>query len=127
MTTNDAAPGADARTIECTIRGWNDVLLIWRLCRNSACMRASACRGRAQSCLQTHFPLLPEGVRAWFAGIGEAQEDGLNFDDTIAWLDETPAGEAFADWQRAVRAAQAPLTVRGSRRRAGDGSAGPQR
>lgn len=108
MITNDAAHGADAQTMERTIRGWNDVLLLWRLCRNGACMRAKACRGEAQSCLQSHFALLPEGVRAWFAGVGEAQEEGLDFDAAMDWLDTTPAGEAFAAWQEAVRGSLRP-------------------
>ena len=89
---------------EKSLRAWGDLMSLWRLCGNAACRRAHACRGNARVCFPRHFPLLPEGVRAWLAGLGEAQEDGLTFEEAMEWLDATPAGEALRAWNTAVEA-----------------------
>jgi hypothetical protein len=100
----NAFAGYTEKEMNDSTRAWNDVLCTWRLCRNAACVRASHCCGRPRPCFRKHFPLLPEGVRAWFEGVGEAQIDRLTFDEAIEWLDATPAGEAFHEWRAAVNA-----------------------
>ena len=86
------------------IRGWNGVLSLWRLCGKPACRRARACRGAPLSCFRREFPLMPEGVRAWFAGVGQAQTNKLDADTAMEWLYSTPAGEAMTQWTEAVKA-----------------------
>src|SRR5690349_5913951 len=42
------------------IRGWNDVLCLWRLCRKGKCFQTRACHAvDARRCFHTHFVLLP--------------------------------------------------------------------
>jgi hypothetical protein len=84
------------------MRGWGDVLRVWRLCPRTACMRARACRGDARDCLPRHFTLLPHGVQEWFAGINAAQREGAPFDEAIEWLDSEGLGEALGAWCAAV-------------------------
>jgi len=81
-----------------SLRNWGDMLCLWRLCGRAACRRAQRCRGEAPVCFPRNFPLLPEGVRAWFGGIAQAQEDGLTFEQAIEWLDSNWAGDAYHDW-----------------------------
>ncbi|MBI4274118.1 MAG: hypothetical protein HY659_05415 [Rhizobiales bacterium] len=86
------------------MRGWSDVLNLWRLCNRTACRRTRACGGKPLQCFKLNFPLLPEGVRAWFEGVGQAQDQKLTFDEAMEWLDTTDAGEAFREWTKAVKA-----------------------
>lgn len=74
------------------------MLSLWRLCGRDPCHRARCCRGNGMTCFRENFPLLPEGVRAWFEGLAQAQEQGWPFDEATDWLDSTPAGDAFRDW-----------------------------
>jgi hypothetical protein len=91
-----------ALTLDQSTRGWADVLALWRLCRNAACVRASGCRGEANTCFRAHLPLLPESVQAWFEHIGAAQEDGLSYDEAIAELAGTVAERALERWHEAI-------------------------
>ena len=97
---NDSPPRAE------TLRVWGDMLLIWALCPRQACQRARRCRGDARICVPQHVKMLPEGVRQWFAGVGAAQQAGKTFDEAMAWLDATEAGDALRDWHAAVAAAR---------------------
>lgn len=100
------------RSREESMRGWGEVLSLWRLCGNAACRRARICRGHARVCFPRNFVLLPEGVQAWFVGLGEAQENGLTFDEAMDWLDAVGAGEAFRDWNEAVAASLGEADMR---------------
>ncbi len=90
------------RTMKRSMRVWGDMLRIWRLCGRAGCRRAHACRGDARACFPHNFALLPEGVRDWFAGVGEAQKNDLSFDAAMERLDALPEGEAFRAWCKAV-------------------------
>jgi hypothetical protein len=59
--------------------------------------RARTYRGKVHLCARPNFLLLPEGVRDFFHGLAQAQEEGLNFEDAIERLDESGAVEAFED------------------------------
>jgi len=84
------------------IRGWGNVLSLWRLCGNAACRRAHGCRGNGTACFRQNYPLLPEGVRAWFEGLGEAQKENYSFDQAIVWLDSLGLMNEFHNWCAAV-------------------------
>ena len=98
-----------------SLRNWGDMLCLWRLCGRAACRRAQRCRGEAPVCFPRNFPLLPEGVRAWFGGIAQAQEDGLTFEQAIEWLDSHWAGDAYHDWCEMALTPPSPPAPPGSR------------
>jgi hypothetical protein len=83
-------------------RGWGNILRLWRLCPRAACARARACKGNAGDCFPRHFKLLPPGVQEWWLGIGEAQKEGLSFDDAMEWLEAEGCCEALRQWYEAV-------------------------
>jgi len=85
-----------------TTRGWGDVLCLWRLCPRAGCARAHACKGNVRDCFPRHFALLPQGVQDWFAGLGEAQKNGLSFDEAMGALDAEGCGAALRNWHEAV-------------------------
>ena len=87
--------------IEAT-RGWGDFLLLWRLCPRAACGRARACKGNVRDCFPRHFRLLPQGVQDWWVGLGEAQKEGLSWDEAQEWLEAEGCGEALRNWHAAV-------------------------
>jgi hypothetical protein len=90
-------------SLDRTIRGWNDVLALWRLCRNGACIRACACRGRdAQRCFHGHFALLPDSMIAWFEALADAQKQGLSYDQAIETMRDTLAEDALEEWHAAI-------------------------
>jgi hypothetical protein len=89
------APGRRAR---------NDALCLWRLCRNAACIRARACRGDPEACLDDHIPLLPAGVQDWLEEIAVLQQDGYTFGEAADALEDTAEGDARQAWRAAVRA-----------------------
>jgi len=84
------------------VRGWGNILGLWRLCGNAACRRAHCCRGQGAACFKANYPLLPEGVRAWFEGLGEAQKQDYSFDEAVEWLDGLGLMDEFRDWCAAV-------------------------
>ena len=86
------------------LRGWANVLRLWRLCGHASCRRERACRGDARLCVPANYPLLPEGVRDFVDGLAEARAEELSFEEAMAWLDATEAGDAFRDWNAAVTA-----------------------
>jgi hypothetical protein len=96
-------------TIDQAFRLWSNVLRIWRLCGRASCRRSHACRGKARTCFRLNYPLLAAGVRDWFEAIGEAQREGMSYDDTMAELDGSDEDEAFRAWRSAV---DAPLLRR---------------
>jgi hypothetical protein len=85
------------------MRPWADALALWRLCDHARCRREHACRCDPHGCFRA-VALLPEGVRAWFAGVARAQKEGQSFDEAMAFLDGTDAGDALRDWHHAVAA-----------------------
>jgi len=99
------------------MRVWATHLKLWRLCGNAKCRRAGACRGKVQFCARANFLLLPQGVRDFFHGLTEAQEEGLSFQEAIEQLDESGAVEAFEDWNAAVAASVMRYSPLQSRRR----------
>jgi hypothetical protein len=100
-TTNGA--GAPAKTLNDTIRGWNDVLGMWRLCRNPKCVRAQACRGaNAYRCYYAHSALLPDSLIAWFRELAEAQREGVSYAEAMERMRDTIAENALEDWHEAI-------------------------
>ncbi len=105
-----ASPGSSANAIPARpsaptaedMRVWGDMMLIWALCAKPACRRARQCRGDALRCMPKLIHLLPEGVRAWLCGLGEAQEAGETFDQAVEARDRTDCGDALRDWHYAV-------------------------
>ena len=99
---NTPAPSYSPAAEIATLRRWGDLMCLWRLCSRPACIRGRACKGDARRCFPRNFALLPEGVQAWFAGVGELQEDGVPFDEAMEELDTGEEGDAFRDWYAAV-------------------------
>src|ERR1051325_143870 len=70
--------------IDDSIRGWANVLCLWRFCRHKRCTAALACRGNdVRRCFHAHYILLPDSVQLWFDALKEAQEDGLSWAQAI--------------------------------------------
>jgi hypothetical protein len=99
---NEIPAASDPARLRASMRRWGNFLLIWRLCGKPACRRAHACHGNACACFANNFLLLPEGVRAWFDGVGEAQKAHEPFEEAMERLDGTDAGEALREWYEAV-------------------------
>jgi hypothetical protein len=90
-------------SLDHTIRGWNDVLALWRLCRKGSCVRACACRGRdAERCFHAHFGLLPDSVIEWFYSLADAQKQGLTYDQALEGMRDTIAENALEEWRVAI-------------------------
>jgi hypothetical protein len=102
VTESPATPARRRFTMEQSIRGWADVLALWRFCRNKGCMRARACRGDAYRCFPAFVPLLPDSLQAWMEMIGDGQEDGLSYDEAIEQMIGTEAEEALERWYNAL-------------------------
>ena len=85
-----------------TTRGWGNVLRLWRLCPRAECARAHACKGDVRDCFPRHFALLPERVQEWWLGLGEAQKNGLSFDEAMGALEAEGCGEALRNWHETV-------------------------
>ena len=114
QTTSSATSSLDQ-----SIRGWNDVLALWRLCRNGRCIRACACRGPdAQRCFQAHFALLPDSMIAWFYDLADAQEKGLSYDHAIEGMRDTISENALEEWHAAIKESAAFLKSQAGRRAA---------
>jgi hypothetical protein len=90
------------KSIDDSIRGWADVLALWRLCREAKCMRAHACCGEPRRCFRAHVPLLPESLQVWFDTISAAQQDGASFDEAIDDTLGTIAEDALQRWHIAI-------------------------
>jgi hypothetical protein len=86
------------RELQQQVRGWCNLLAIWRLCDNSACPRAHACRGDISVCGKAKYPSLPEGVQTWFAGMMWAKEQDFTFDEALAMLEPSGANQAWQAW-----------------------------
>jgi hypothetical protein len=90
-------------SLDHTIRGWNDVLALWRHCRKGRCARAGACRGRdAQRCFHAHFALLPDSMIVWFYDLADAQKKGLTYDQAIEGMRDTIAESALEEWHATI-------------------------
>lgn len=92
------ALSAERKYEEC-LRGWNEILAIWRVCDNSACQRAQCCRGDVRPCARAKFPLLPEGVQTWFMGMLWGKSEQLSFDEAIEMLEPSGANQALWAWK----------------------------
>jgi hypothetical protein len=86
-----------------SMRGWADVLSLWRLCMNGKCRRARACRGDPIACRWRNFPLLPDDVQAWAFALAEAQQNEVPVDEAFERIGNSPEGEAFSAWCEAVK------------------------
>jgi hypothetical protein len=85
------------------IRGWNDVLCMWRLCRKGKCFQTRACHADdARRCFHTHFVLLPHGLQEWMFMIRDAARAGLSYDEAIDDMIDTEAEGALEDWHDAI-------------------------
>jgi hypothetical protein len=103
MTDTTDCISAPSSALDRTIRGWNDVLALWRLCRNGKCARSCACRGAdARRCFHAHFALAPDSLIAWFQALAVAQQEGLSYDEAIERMRDTPAENALEDWLEAI-------------------------
>ena len=100
--TTDARP-SPATNLDDSIRGWADALCLWRLCRQTKCATASACRGGdVRRCFHAHFPLLPDSVQLWFEQVGEAQEQGLSWEQAMERIAGADVHGALERWRRTI-------------------------
>ena len=83
---------------EATERGWSNSMNMWFVCANQSCRRARCCRGSPSYCYKHNYPQLPEGVKDWFALIGEFQTEGMPFEEAWANLDKCGVLEEFGRW-----------------------------
>src|SRR5690242_20806031 len=97
--TNPLPPTSDyPRRLNEHIRGWNNVLCLWRLCRKEKCFQTRACHGNdARRCFHTHFMLLPHGLQEWMFMIRDATREGLSYDEAIEDMIDTAAEGALED------------------------------
>jgi hypothetical protein len=103
MTDTTHSVQTPSRTLDQTIRCWNDILALWRLCRRGKCVRSRACRGAdARRCFHAHFALAPDSVIAWVGALAEAQKEGLSYDEAIERMRDTIAENALEDWHEAI-------------------------
>jgi hypothetical protein len=96
---------------ETDLRGWGNLLDVWRVCANTACERARCCRGKPSVCFSENSSRLPSGVRDCFIALFAAKEDGLPFDE--AWAELTRVGLAaeLSNWRDLVRGGEASGAV----------------
>lgn len=104
MTEPETKGGRSVDDLAEPLRLWANVLRIWRLCGNASCLRARACRGNVRACCRRNYPLLPEGVRDWFAALLEAGHEGLSFAELKDYLEGLDEHEDYCAWIAAVRA-----------------------
>ena len=100
-------------------RSYGNLLSVWRLCGNTACLRARRCRGDGRTCLDLCLPLTPEPVRDFLAGLGAAQQAGLSWEEALE--DLWQEWEAVGEWNATVAQSMAAR----SRRSANPPSARP--
>jgi hypothetical protein len=79
QTTERIAFAGQPETID-DIRGWGDLLYIWRLCGKAACRRAHACKTRGAA----------------------SRANGASYDSAMEELDATERGNALRAWHAAV-------------------------
>ena len=79
-------------------RSWSNHLNMWHVCANTACRRARCCRGNPSACFTQNFSQLPEGVQDFFILLGEAQKEGLPFDEARAELTRVGLVAEFVNW-----------------------------
>ena len=90
--------------IDESIRGWANMFCLWRFCRQKKCATASACRGAdVRRCFHAHYILLPDSVQLWWEAIGDAQRDGLSWEQAMDRIAEEDFDGALEDWQRTVQ------------------------
>jgi hypothetical protein len=94
------------------VRGWNDVLALWRLCRNTKCARSRACRGRdALLCFHAHLALVPESLMEWTRELADAQNEGVSFDTAVERMRGTGAETALEDWYEAIAYSERLMSI----------------
>ena len=86
------------------IRGWNDVLCLWRLCRiKDKCFKTRGCHGDdARLCFHSHIVLLPTELQGWMNAIADASDKDLSYDEAIESMTDTEAEGALEEWHQAV-------------------------
>ena len=92
------APQSVKQKGEATERSWSNHLNMWHVCANTACRRARCCRGKPSYCYPHNFSRLPEGVQDWFILLGEAQKEGLPFDEAMEGLRKAGLVAEFSNW-----------------------------
>ncbi len=81
-------------------RFWADFLCYWRLCDQGSCRRARACGGDdLASCISTHYPQLPQDVRAWLRQLRAETRAGASLDETLARLEASGLTRALNEWR----------------------------
>src|SRR4029078_5335769 len=102
MTESTAFP-APKFNIDESIRGWANVLRLWRFCRQKKCATASSCRGAdVRRCFHAHYILLPDSVQLWGEAPGGAKDEGLSWEQAMDRIAEEEFDGALEDWQRTV-------------------------
>ena len=102
MTETTTVP-AHNDNIDESIRGWANVLCLWRFCRKKKCMRASACCGSdVRRCFHAHYILLPDSVQLWWEALGEAKDEGLSWEQAMDRLAEEDLDGRLEEWCRTV-------------------------
>ena len=91
-------PRSAVQKAQATERRWSNTLNMWHVCANTACRRARCCRGSPSYCYPHNFPLLPEAVQDWFLLLGEAQKNGVSFDEAWGELGKCGLVAEFANW-----------------------------
>jgi len=102
--TETTPPPAPKINIDDSIRGWANVLCLWRFCRHKRCTAALACRGNdVRRCFHAHYILLPDSVQLWFDALKEAQEDGLSWEQAMDRIAAEEFDGALEHWQRTIQ------------------------
>lgn len=90
------------RKEERSLRWASNHLSLWRVCANAACQRARCCRGRAQTCADRNYFILPKGVRDWFAALLSAKLAKIPWDEFREEMEFSEEAEAYFAWKRAA-------------------------
>ncbi|MGA8691175.1 MAG: hypothetical protein ACLQF1_01855 [Methyloceanibacter sp.] len=67
-------------------------------------MPAPRLSGRSAPLLRRDFSCCPRASRDFVDGLGEAQGEGMSFEEAREWLEGTEAEDAFRAWNAAVAA-----------------------
>ena len=84
------------------LRVFADEFGMWLFCDRRACRRTRSCRGNPHICCASYGPLLPDGVKLWFLIFDDAKKRGLSFEEMLDEIENSPAAEAFTEWQSAA-------------------------
>jgi hypothetical protein len=84
----------------CSLRTISDELMLWRLCRRSACFRAKACLGPPDQCVRACSPLVPVEAREFVIKVLGDKEAGYSPEEAVR--DHPKETAAFFEWREAV-------------------------